>query len=91
MGLRESAEQLAELWSTPSGKRLFLQKVSGGRGVKQLEFYREKAGEYFSDLPTVYTQGLHRLIKQDREPQRTLAVFEESYKDFPEFALDEEK
>ena len=82
---------LAEYLSTPSGRKLVLRKAVGSRGIKQLEFYVERSKEYFSDLPTVYTQGLHRLIKQDREPQRTLAVFEEAYKDFPELALDSNK
>jgi hypothetical protein len=82
---------LAEYLSTSSGRELVLRKAVGSRGIKQLEFYAGRSKGYFSDLPTVYTQGLHRLMKQDREPQRTLVVFEEAYKDFPEFALGMEK
>jgi hypothetical protein len=91
MDLKESVEELREYLSTSSGRELVLRKAVGDRGIKQLEFYRGKANGYFSDLPNAYTNGLHKLIKQDREPQRTLAVFEESYRDFPELALDDKK
>lgn len=91
MGFKESLEELREYLSTPSGRELVLRRAVGDRGIKQLEFYSEKANVYFSDLPTVYTKGLHNLIKQDEEPRRTLAVFEESYRNFPELALDDKK
>jgi len=82
---------MTEYLTTSSGRKLFLQRMGGSQGVKQLQFYRDRATEYFRDLPVVYTHGLHNLIKEDKEPLRTLVVFQEANKSFPEFSLDDNK
>jgi hypothetical protein len=82
---------LKEYLSTKSGRRLVLQKIAGSKGIKQLDLYARMSKEYFSELPKVYVESLKKAIENDREPLITHVVFEEAYKDFPEFYLDRKK